>query len=117
MIRSGLPGSPSPAEAKAATLVQSMESLAWALLLPAAAECTASVWFPEVALRGVDVQLAALNLFGAFLEGVFFEVEASPDAFRRAGLLGAVLATVAADTRSFFLSALTSWAGMVENKE
>ena len=48
-----------------------LESLAWLLALPAAAECVASVWIPEMSLLGADVKLVFLNATGALLEGVF----------------------------------------------
>ena len=90
-----------------------MESLAWRLLLPAVAECTASVWFPQVTLYGKDLQMAALNLMGAFIQGFFVQVEKSEALFVSAGAAFALLPAITLDVQGYFLSTLTSWAGMV----
>jgi len=92
------------------------ERLAWHLVLPAAAECTASVWFPEVQLFGVELQLASLNILGAFIEGffdAFTTVSAQASSLACAGVAGAVASSVAGDMQGYFLSTFTSWAGMV----
>jgi len=86
-------------------------SYLWIVLLPAAAECTASVWFPSIALGALDLQLAALNVVGALLEG-FFAAWERGDA-RATGPVGEVCAFIADDFRGSFLSTFTSWAGMV----
>ena len=39
-------------------------SYIWIILLPAAAECVANVWYPSLSLMGIDMQLAALNISG-----------------------------------------------------
>ena len=41
-----------------------LHSYAWIILLPAAAECTASVYYPSISLGGLDLQLAVLNVSG-----------------------------------------------------
>ena len=91
----------------------SYESIAWRLVLPAAAECTASVWFPTVTLLGHDVQLAALNILGAGLQGFFVSVGVTEASYRDAGPVGAVLPSVTSYVQGYFLSTFTSWAGMV----
>ena len=81
------------------------------IVLPAAAECTSSVWFPEVVLFGLDLQLVALNVTGSLLEGFFAAWDTG--VVRRPGMLGALLPWIASDVRGSFLSTYTSWAGMI----
>jgi len=86
-------------------------SIVWILLLPAAAECTASVWFPDVKYGALDLQLAALNVSGALIEGFFAAWEGGKAVAR--GPVGDLLQWIADDMRGSFLSTYTSWAGMV----
>jgi hypothetical protein len=88
-----------------------VHSYAWIVLLPAAAECTASVWFPPISYDRLDLQLAALNISGALFEGFFAAWESGlvvPN-----GSIGKLLAFISDDMRGSFLSTYTSWAGMV----
>lgn len=88
-----------------------VQSYAWIVLLPAAAECTASVWFPSISYDRLDLQLAALNISGALFEGFFAAWENGvvvPN-----GPMGKMLAFISDDVRGSFLSTYTSWAGMV----
>lgn len=92
-------------------IMASLETIAWMLIVPAAAECVASVWTPEIIVFGLDFQLAWLNITGALLEGFFAAWDsgrASP-----AGPMGAMLQDRAPTVRGYFLSVYTSWAGMV----
>lgn len=86
-------------------------SYIWIILLPAAAECTASVWFPALALGKLDLQLAALNITGALIEGFFAAWEQGAAVAR--GPIGDACSWLADDMRGSFLSTYTSWAGMV----
>ena len=88
-----------------------LHSYAWIILLPAAAECTASVYYPSISLGGLDLQLAVLNVSGALLEGFFAAWESG--AAVATGPLGDLFAFTADDVRGSFLSTYTSWAGMV----
>jgi len=92
-------------------VVERVNSYAWVLLLPAAAECTASVWFPQVTFGGIDMQLAALNVTGALMEGFFAAWESGRAVAN--GPVGRALEFLADDVRGSFLSTYTSWAGMV----
>lgn len=92
-------------------VAQRAHSYIWLLVLPAAAECTASVWFPSVSFGRLDLQLAALNVSGALFEG-FFAAWESGNAVA-SGPIGDVLSFIADDMRGSFLSTYTSWAGMV----
>ena len=87
------------------------KSYVWVILLPAAAECTASVWFPDLSYGGLDLQLAALNISGALMEGFFAAWESGTAVAR--GPIGDVCSWIADDMRGSFLSTYTSWAGMV----
>lgn len=86
------------------------EGLAWLLVLPAVAECVASVWLPELEYKGFDVKTAFLNISGAAFEGLFASWE---NGRRPRGALGAAVASLSGVVRSSFLAAYTSWAGMV----
>ena len=44
-----------------------VENILWLIALPAAAECIASVWLPEMELAGFDVKILFLNVSGALL--------------------------------------------------
>ena len=91
--------------------VSRVHSLIWVVLLPAAAECVASVWFPSISLRGLDLQLAVLNVSGALFEGFFTAWEHGAAVAN--GPIGDMLSFIADDMRGSFLSTYTSWAGMV----
>ena len=88
-----------------------VHSYLWIFLLPAAAECTASVWFPSISYGRLDLQLAVLNVSGALLEGFFAAWEAGTAV--PSGPISELLAFIADDMRGSFLSTYTSWAGMV----
>jgi len=93
---------------------QGAESVAWSLILPAAAECTASVWYPDVSINGVDLQLLSLNLLGALLEGFFHSTGVvNRAAMAESGPVGTVLVRISVPMQNYFLSTFTSWAGMV----
>ena len=51
----------------AAEIIMKAEDLAWIIALPAAAECIASVWLPEMEMGGYDVKTIFLNVSGAAL--------------------------------------------------
>jgi len=86
------------------------EDLAWIIALPAAAECIASVWLPEMEMGGYDVKTIFLNVSGAALEGFFAALN---DGVVLRGALGSSIASLASAVRGSFLAAYTSWAGMV----
>ena len=78
------------------------EKLAWTLVMPAFAECVASVWLQDgwFMLRTHDVKLIFLNATGALLEGLFSAWDGGR-ALPPRGTLGKVLLSVArgADAR------------------
>ena len=90
------------------------EKLAWTLVMPALAECVASVWLEDdwFMLRTHDVKLVFLNASGALLEGLFSAWEGGR-ALPPRGTLGKVLLSLADPMRGGFIAAYTSWAGMV----
>ena len=102
---------PSSYRSAIGVVVHRVRSLAWIVLLPAAAECTASVWFPSVSLYGLDLQLALLNVTGALMEGFFAAWEGG--AAVATGPVGRALEYLSTDMRGSFLSTYTSWAGMI----
>ena len=90
------------------------EKLAWTLVMPALAECVASVWLEDdwFMLRTHDLKLVFLNATGALLEGLFSAWEGGR-ALPPRGTLGKVLLSLADPMRGGFIAAYTSWAGMV----
>ena len=90
------------------------EKLAWTLVMPAFAECVASVWLQDgwFMLRTHDVKLIFLNASGALLEGLFSAWDGGR-ALPPRGTLGKVLLSLAGPMRGGFIAAYTSWAGMV----
>ena len=90
------------------------EKLAWTLVMPALAECVASVWLEDdwFMLRTHDLKLVFLNASGALLEGLFSAWEGGR-ALPPRGTLGKVLLSLADPMRGGFIAAYTSWAGMV----
>ncbi|KAL1515290.1 hypothetical protein AB1Y20_001381 [Prymnesium parvum] len=86
------------------------DRLAWQLALPAAAECVVSIWLPEMSARGVDLKILFLNVSGALLEGFFAALNGR---VALQGTLGLAVASLSGAIRASFLSAYTSWAGMV----
>ena len=92
-------------------VAERVTSYVWIIVLPAAAECTANVWFPSITFGALDLQLAALNVSGALIEGFFTAFENGTAIAK--GPIGDMLAWIADDFRGSFLSTYTSWAGMV----
>jgi fluoride ion exporter CrcB/FEX len=89
-----------------------VEQYAWMLVLPALAECVASVWVPDLNLRSHDMKLIFLNVTGALLEGLLAAWEDGRAKPPR-GSVGKALTALAGPIRGSFIAAYTSWGGMV----
>ena len=87
-----------------------LHSYAWIMVLPAAAECTASVYYPSISLGGLDLQLAVLNVSAA-ARGLLCGVGEWRG--RRHWPARRPLRIHRRRRAYSFLSTYTSWAGMV----
>eukprot|EP00038_Savillea_parva_P028271 m.64119 g.64119 ORF g.64119 m.64119 type:complete len:362 (-) comp8202_c0_seq1:74-1159(-) len=82
--------------------MQSESTLAWKLLLPAAAECLISEFLPRATTEaGIDIASTAANTLGACLEGLVYGVE------RQSGRLETQ--KLCSLTRIYFLNVFTSF--------
>lgn len=92
-------------------LSSSSSSVLWVFVLPTAAVLTTDVWFPDIVVGGIDLQLAVLNITGSFFDGFFTPWETG--AAKPSGPFTGMCQQIADDMRAFFFSTYTSWAGMV----